>query len=372
MSTSDPRWFVRRPMLALLVINVAFFAFVLLVAEIGLRMFITYNPGFYTSVRATDTELHHPYGIIKINSHGYPDDEFELSKPRRVGYFGDSVTYGVGAGYPYRVSELLEAEYPGYEHLNLGGIGLSVSMAEIGHAQRLAQEFGLTDAVYLFNLNDILPDQAFSGELQPTSLKLRDHVVNYFDWLRGRSYVYTWLRKTAKTILAGQGVGFHGYSAYELNPVEHEAVLAETADRINHFRDVMAESGVELTVVILPYEMQISDEAAEAYQAAGIEWEDGFLERGAQRVIMEHFAPDLPVIDAYWAFIEDPAKPESSRGANGLGEYFVYNKGDTLDWNHPNRAGHKRIADYLIREGFLDERTADARTPTEAAATPTL
>ena len=30
----------------------------------------------------------------------------------------------VGAGYGYRISELLEAAYPDFEHLNLGGIGL--------------------------------------------------------------------------------------------------------------------------------------------------------------------------------------------------------------------------------------------------------
>ncbi len=353
MGGSKGSWFSRHPVLALVGFNLLVFALLAGVAEIALRLFISYNPGFYASVRATDTELEHPYGIIKINSHGFPDDEWALSRPRRIGYFGDSVTYGVGAGYPYRISEIVEAAYPDYEHLNLGGIGLSVSNAEIGHAAKLARRFGLTDAIYLFNLNDILPDQAFSGELRPTSLRMRDQVVNYLDWLRGRSYLYTSLRTQAKNLLRRQGIGFHGYSAYEFEPRKYESILRETAGRINHFHEVMAENGVRLSIVILPYEMQISLEAQETYADLGIVWEDGFIERGTQQVIAPFFAPDLPVVDAYWAFIDDPQEPESSRGRNGLGEFFVYNKGDKLDWNHPNRAGHRRIGEYLVRRDIL-------------------
>jgi len=30
-----------------------------------------------------------------------------------------------------------------------------------------------------------------------------------------------------------------------------------------------------------------------------------------------------------------------------VGEAFVYDKGDKIDWNHPNRFGHARIAAWL-------------------------
>jgi hypothetical protein len=39
--------------------------------------------------------------------------------------------------------------------------------------------------------------------------------------------------------------------------------------------------------------------------------------------------------------------------------YFVYDKGDKIDWNHPNRAGHARIAEGFIRSGacgFLERQ----------------
>ena len=348
--------FVRRhPVLVLLGVNGLLLAVLLGVAELALRASVGWNPGYYTAVRASDTELEHPYGVIKINSLGFPDAEWDLSRACKVGYFGDSVTYGVGAGYPYRISEIVEAAYPACEHLNLGGIGLSISAREIEHAVRLAGRFGLTDAVYLFNLNDILPDRAFSGELEPPSLRLRDQVVGSLDWLRGRSYLYTFLRTQAKTLLARHGVGFHGYSAYELEPRHNEAVLRETAGRINDFARALREHGVALQLVILPYEMQISAEAAERYAALGIHWEDGFLERGAQRVILPYLDPGLRVIDAYFAFLDDPEDPEPSRNANRLGQYFVYDEGDSLDWNHPNREGHRRIGEYLVRERIFGE-----------------
>jgi hypothetical protein len=50
--------------------------------------------------------------------------------------------------------------------------------------------------------------------------------------------------------------------------------------------------------------------------------------------------------DAYRAF-------DGYRAQAALGEYYVYDKGDKIDWNHPNRAGHRVIADYLIKERFL-------------------
>ena len=121
-------WLSRHPVLALLAINGAIFLGICLAAELVLRLYIPYNPGFYIAVEGNSREIVYPYGTIKINSLGFPDDEFELTMTERVGYFGDSVTYGVGAGSGYRVSDLLEREYPAYEHPNLGGIGQSISL----------------------------------------------------------------------------------------------------------------------------------------------------------------------------------------------------------------------------------------------------
>ena len=50
---------------------------------------------------------------------------------------------------------------------------------------------------------------------------------------------------------------------------------------------------------------------------------------------------------------------------NGLGEYFVYDLGGRLDWNHPTRAGHRRIAEYILDSGILgsaDRANLDSAT----------
>jgi lysophospholipase L1-like esterase len=181
--------------------------------------------------------VEYPYGTIKINRHGFPDDDFDMEKDRNVGYFGDSVTYGVGAGCGYRFSELLEDPYLEYEHMKFGGIGLSISETDIRRIARQVEEFELDTAIYFFNLNDIVPDRVLTG---------------------GRT----------------------------------QQLLVESLD-------------------------------AEA------EW-----------------------VDLREAFL-DPENLEQSRSNISIGEFFVYNKGDKLDWNHPNRAGHRRIAEHLARIDVL-------------------
>lgn len=342
-------WFRRHPAWALLAANAVVFAVLAGVAELFLRIYIPFNPGYYTSVSGTSRELVYAFGRIPINADGFPDEEFRLDRPHRVGYFGDSVTYGVGAGYGYRISELLEAAYPDHEHLNLGGIGLSVSRAEIAYSTRLARRYSLDRALYLMNLNDVVPDLAASGEQATPITEVQQHLLAHLDWLRGRSYVYTYLRHTAKSFLEAHGLGFHGYPAYELFPGRNADVLRQTAARVAALHRALRDAGTELTVVLLPYEMQISQEAESTYRALGVKWEDGFIDRGPQRILLESLPREIPALDAYFAFV-DPDAVAESRARNRVGEYFVYNAGDKLDWNHPNRSGHRAIAEYLVRE----------------------
>jgi hypothetical protein len=58
------------------------------------------------------------------------------------------------------------------------------------------------------------------------------------------------------------------------------------------------------------------------------------------------------VHDAREAFAVSAAE----RAGNGIGELFVFDLGDKLDWNHPNRAGHARLAAFLEqRLPWLDD-----------------
>jgi hypothetical protein len=336
----------------LLLANLVLLLQLALIAELCLRFYIRYNPGYYTSVSRSPRELVYAYGRIPINAAGFPDREFELRQSYRIGYFGDSVAYGVGAGYPHRISDLLRVAYPDRDHLTLAGMGLSISAQRIAHCARLARQYSLDEAVYLLNLNDILPDEAARGEQKATVRSLQGHVYSRLDWLRGRSYLYSFFRHIATSFMDAHGIGFHGYAAYELYPHRHADILRQTAARIDRFNRALDEAGARLTVVVLPYEMQISGEAEARYRALGVQWEDGFIERGPQRVLLEYLPRDVRVVDAYYAFGEDDS-PATWRARHRIGQYFVYNLGDKLDWNHPNRAGHRAIAQYLIKTGVF-------------------
>jgi hypothetical protein len=123
---------------------------------------------------------------------------------------------------------------------------------------------------------------------------------------------------------------------------------------MNRFATSLARQSIELIVVILPYEMQISSEAEAVYSAKGVRWSPVFLNGGTQRRILEALDPSIRVFDALEAFV-DVSNRVPSRDSNGVGEYCVYDRGDKLDWNHPNRAGHRAIADYLIERNVLPE-----------------
>lgn len=356
-------WYRRHRVLALLLVNLGLLLGLAAVAEAVLRVTITYNPGYYVSFNdhAGAGEIEYEWGLQKFNSLGFADEEFDLSRPVRIGYAGDSVTRGVGCGYGFRYTELLEQAYPEYLHANLGKSGAGIAAdKEVDLLLELTQKLGFTTVVCALNLNDCLPD-AYEGKdeagtpLRRLKLFVRDH----FDWLRSRSYLYNFMRTRVKNYLAAQNIDFHGFPSAELFPRQYEETIRETAARVNRLHAALAARGVEFIVIIFPYEMQISEAAARTYAAKGIRWEPDFIDGSTQKMLMADFTPGTRCYDLLKAFI-DPAVPGMSRDAYDVGECFVYDRGDRLDWNHPNRKGHRLMAEYLIREGIFDHLTAAA------------
>ncbi len=305
------------------------------------------------SVKTTNQEIEYPWGKVPINSHGYPDQEFEFDSKPRIGYFGDSVNFGVGAGYGHRISEYLEEAYPSYQHWNFGRIGEALSTFAIKSNLKLSKEFKLSKLIYLFNLNDIIPDVTTDSESATNIVKYKSFVVEYLDWLRGKSYLYTYLRTKIKNYMTVKGYESSGYIASELFPSRNEEVVKATAGRINILNERLKEIGVSTDIIILPYEMQVSNEAAKTYQSLQITWEDGFLEGSTQKMLKKYIHPDVNVFDAYYAFVAK-GDEEKSKAEIHVGEYFVYNRGDKMDWNHPTKEGHKKISQYLIKNKILE------------------
>lgn len=338
--------FEKHPALTFFLFFMALFVLIGGIAEIALRFVIPYDIGYYAAVRKPGV-YDYPYGKIYMNEDGYPDEAFDRnSVKKRIGYFGDSVIFGVGAGAGYRLSDLLQDRYPDYEHWTFSMIANGVQGNEVADK---AREYGLDTVVYGFNLNDILPEiNAPSGpdggkpSSPPLLYRAQGWIENHIDGtLRGRSYLYNGLRTLVKNALTRLGYSHTGFKAAELYPSENEALIRDVAERVNALDAALARDGVTFCVILLPYEMQISRDAAQTYRELGIHWEDGFEDGSTQR-LLKRYLKVRHLYDGRDAFdgLADTAK---------IGEYFVYNKGDKIDFNHPNRAGHALLAKDLLK-----------------------
>ncbi len=341
-------FFSRHERLTLGLVNLFFLLLVLAGGEIVARLWTGYEIGYYTEAKvAHDGYLHYPWGVVPMNSSGYLDEEFNLASTKpRVGWFGDSVAMGVGAGYPYRVSDLIRKQYPKVENWNFGKLGTDFYGPRV---EAEAQQFKLDYVVYIMNLNDILPPAPPQSGSNYFVYHLLSFTKNYLDYFRDRSYFYNFLRTSIKNTVQRWGFEASGYYAFELWPTQSDDVFRSFAASVNETARRLRQKGVKMCVLIAPYEMQVSADAARTYANLGFKWEDGFLEGSTQKKVRQYFDKDLPVYDGLAAFPDKSAK---------VGSLFVYNAGDKIDWNHPNRNGHAALAKGFAKSGscpFLKE-----------------
>jgi hypothetical protein len=132
--------------------------------------------------------------------------------------------------------------------------------------------------VYLLNLNDILPSQRFAQSGTASWLARTKEKLAWLDYLRGRSYLYSAIRSQIPIFLASRGYGYQGWKAAEFFPRENARAIRETAERARLLAQELNRREVTFVVILLPYEMQVSAEAAAKYWDLGIRWDEGFLE----------------------------------------------------------------------------------------------
>lgn len=332
----------RRRWSVLIGVNVFLIVALLAIGEIIARQFINYSLFYYDGMRNRGPGVYQmPYGEIRWNSLGFPDAEFDLATTKlRIGYVGDSVNFGKGAGYGNRVSELVEAAFPQFEHWNVGaGVGTGIQ-----HQQILskATNLQLDTVIYLLNMND-LAEVSHSGAMRDqTWVAVTKGIVSRsLDYFRDKSYLYNWVRLNIKNALYRAGYDYEGRRAVELWPSKHSREIETMCGLLNVAKAELQAVGSDLCVIVLPYEMQISRQAAKTYRRLGFDWEEAFEEGATQSRLRACIGFDS---------VYDPL-PVFDRETAEIGEFFVYNRGDAIDWNHPTAAGHRKIADGFIASG---------------------
>ena len=114
--------------------------------------------------------------------------------------------------------------------------------------------------------------------------------------------------------------------------------IINAAKIINKWSQKLENEGFKTCVIIIPYEMQISKDASRYYKSIGIKFDDGFENFLTQELLKENFSKNLSFLIIKDGFLEKK-----------IGSYFVFNKGDKIDFNHPNKDGHYVIAKEIAK-----------------------
>lgn len=94
------------------------------VAEVVLRVAAPYRIDYYTGAFVSKRLIRFPFGDMPCNAQGYPDrDWIDQDTRPRIGFWGDSITGGVGAGFGHRYTDIISSRRPDRDDRNFGGVG---------------------------------------------------------------------------------------------------------------------------------------------------------------------------------------------------------------------------------------------------------
>ena len=335
-----------------LLLNLVLLILLTFFGELLARFLVDYKSDYYAvpkTVVGRNSNIH-PFGSIPKNSNNHFDKEWDNPKlKKRYGYIGDSVIYGVGAGFPYRITEYLDIFEPTIEHINLSAV-LEDFISEEESQKSLIDIIKNTKVdkiVYMLNLTDIVEfAYLLNNNSEQNNKKVSIIPKNYVGEvkklihpidikLRGNSVLYTFFRYKIKNFLVTQfGLNFTGFRAIELEPVKFSRDIEQAA--MNFAKLINKKNNfLDICILMLPYEMQVSTKAKNKYRDIGVKFEDEFINFYTQKLFISRFK-EFSKNEIYYL---GNSFPESE-----VGEYFVYNLGDKIDFNHPNRKGHKLLA----------------------------
>ena len=291
---------------------------------------------------------------VTINSRGWRDGEYSLKKPAgvsRIMVVGDSVTFGYGVKLEEMFAKLLErglnSRGPGrYEVISLGGAGGNT----YSQSRIIKENVAIYDpdlVILAFNLNDILPKifgrrnattPRVGRSISRTVLRLRRTLDTEF---RGRSHLYFLLRERMKVLLRKFGIASPTgvpLAAFDMESDSGRAAWRDTSGALLEIADQLDRDKVKFLLAVLPVDMQLSPEIADIYRREyGFVFDDSLVNGLPQKVVAD-FARrhGIACLDLLPSFRKDPHEQTFFR---------IY--GGSIDWNHPNRLGHKIIGEQL-------------------------
>ncbi len=325
--------------------NIVLLFLFLTLGEVLARYLVDYNSNFYALPKRSKFQSIniHPYGQVPVNSKGHFDKEWNDPKTiKRYAYSGDSVVYGTGAGFPFRITEYLDDLEPDFEHINVN------KFDNVFRKKKYSEPFidfitsnKIDKFIFMMNLNDIseFVNLTKEGDNKVSFVKKFKLFLYPIDKnLRGNSVLYTHIRYKLKNIFVTYlGLNATGYKAIELEPIKNKLEIEKAA--INFAKKLNETSElVQFCVILLPYEMQISENAANIYSSIGIKFDESFLNFYTQEIFIDTFRKysNVPIY-----FLEN-SFPQKQ-----IGTFYVYNKGDRIDFNHPNREGQKILSEQI-------------------------
>ena len=338
-----------------LLLNLGLLILFTFLGELLARFLVDYKSDYYAIPKTVvgSTSNIHPFGSIPKNSNKHFDQEWDNPKlKKRYGYIGDSVIYGVGAGFPYRITEYLDVLEPNIEHVNLSAAledfiseeksqKSLINLKKSTKVDKIVYMLNLTDLVefaYLLDSNTDLNNNEVPIIPKNYVGKVKKFISPLDIKLRGNSVLYTFFRYKIKNFFITQfGLNFTGFKAIELEPVKYSRDIEQAA--YNFAKLINKKNNIlDICIVILPYEMQVSTKAKKRYRDIGIKFEDEFIDFYTQKLFVSKFK-EFSKNNIYYL---GNSFPESE-----VGEYFVYNLGDKIDFNHPNREGHKLLSQEI-------------------------
>lgn len=350
----------------------------LLLLEAGIRVLVPQPVDyFYFRSDPQPGDVFQRWGVeVRINSHGHRDYNYSVQKAPgvyRVALIGDSVVYGSGVANQDRYAKRLEARLNKtarngrrFEIITFSGGGNELS----GYLDMLrddAIDFEPDLVMIGFTLSDIEPVQT----RQPRTFRRYYYEALTFVhiWMRIQSHLYFVVFERMRNFLyANKIIDKSVRNKYELDVIHTRGPVFEAAWRnsqglLRDFKRAANRAGASLAIVVFPYEMQLTRELLDLYRSDdgyGMELDDSVLDAKPQKLLRTFAESEgITVIDTFDAF------RENARAGKTL---YFRELGSSLDWVHPNPAGHTVGADVLydaFRCGDLLPAAVRADLPTE-------